>query len=69
MNPPHISHVLLGLHAAKELRNAGHTVSAIVFAPVHDNYLLNKISLKQKTDKSGENTGTDAGQLCFPMQG
>ena len=47
MNPPHAGHVRLGLQAAARLRAEGHTIGAICFVPVHDNYLLNKLALKR----------------------
>ena len=42
MNPPHQGHVRLGLRAADALRAEGHTVSAVCFVPVHNNYMHNK---------------------------
>ena len=42
MNPPHRGHVLIGLRAAAALRAEGHSVTAVCFVPVHDNYLCNK---------------------------
>ena len=42
MNPPHQGHVRLGLCAADALRAEGHTVSAVCFVPVHNNYMHNK---------------------------
>ena len=42
MSPPHVGHVRLGLSAAAALRADGHSVDAICFLPVHDNYLCNK---------------------------
>ena len=52
MNPPHIGHVRLGLTAADGLRGAGHTVRAICYLPVHDNYLCNKVVVKQSASSS-----------------
>lgn len=65
MNPPHIGHVQLGFHAATALRARGHTVKAICFVPVHDNYLHNKVALKRKAT-SGQGAITPD-TLCFPM--
>ena len=42
LNPPHIGHVRLGLHAARALAAEGHTVTSITYVPVHDNYMHNK---------------------------
>ena len=50
MNPPHRGHVLIGLRAAAALRAEGHSVTAVCFVPVHDNYLCNKARV------SGRNT-------------
>lgn len=52
MNPPHIGHVRLGLKAADGLRGSGHTVRAICYLPVHDNYLCNKVVVKQSASSS-----------------
>lgn len=49
MNPPHRGHARLGLHAAETLRAEGHTVAAVCFVPVHDNYLANKARLASKS--------------------
>ena len=77
MNPPHRGHVRLGLHAAEHLRAQGHTIAAIAYCPVHDNYLANKLALKagegRKGDAGGGNAGESGGKaagdaLCFPMQ-
>ena len=63
MNPPHVGHVRLGLAAAARLQADGHTVSAICFVPVHDNYLCNKVMLKQL---SGDAVRA-ADLIAFPM--
>jgi len=63
MNPPHIGHVHLGLHAAGALRDKGHTVTAICFAPVHDNYLFNKVSMTHKD--TPDSISPD--KMCFSM--
>jgi len=60
-NPPHKGHVKIGTHAAKALIETGHTVGKIVYSPVHDNYVVNKIL--STTDDAG---GTD-GTLFLPM--
>lgn len=66
MNPPHVGHVSLGLHAARELRGKGHIVSAICFAPVHDNYLHNKVSLKGPGALC-DHIHMSPDTICFPM--
>ena len=63
MNPPHIGHVRLGLSAAHKLREVGHEVSAICYAPVHDNYLCNKVIAKQTS--GGKVSVVDT--IAFPM--
>lgn len=77
MNPPHRGHVRLGLHAAEHLRAQGHTIAAIAYCPVHDNYLANKLALKAGEGRKGDAGGGNAGEsgekaagdaLCFPMQ-
>lgn len=65
MNPPHRGHVLIGLHAAEALRGKGHTVRALCWTPVHDNYLCNKVSTKVSNDSLGKATTADT--ICFPM--
>lgn len=62
MNPPHRGHVRLGLHAAEQLQQQGHTVTAIAYCPVHDNYLYNKLALK-----ASESNAVSGATLCFPM--
>lgn len=42
-NPPHKGHVELGFHAARQLIQAGKRVSRIIYSPIHDNYLTNKL--------------------------
>ena len=56
MNPPHQGHVRLGLRAADALRAEGHTVSAVCFVPVHNNYMHNKA------------TAQGNGPLFYPME-
>jgi nicotinic acid mononucleotide adenylyltransferase len=63
MNPPHRSHIRLGLHAARTLRMRGHGVTAICYVPVHDNYLYNKVALKVSASQAEVNADT----MCFPM--
>ena len=58
-NPPHRGHVRLALHAREQLLARGHDVRALIFSPVHDNYLYNKLLRA----RSG---GAEAG-ACFPM--
>mmetsp|Transcript_107825 Transcript_107825/g.303820 ORF Transcript_107825/g.303820 Transcript_107825/m.303820 type:complete len:329 (+) Transcript_107825:90-1076(+) len=67
MNPPHRGHVRLGLHAAHALKQKGHKVSAIVYSPVHDNYLYNKQALKRQTDADQKADDVKPHELCFPM--
>jgi len=43
-NPPHRGHALMGLHAAARLAARGHRVDRLLFLPVSDNYLLNKLA-------------------------
>jgi len=47
MNPPHRGHVRIGMAAAKALEGEGHTVEKIMFIPVHDNYMWNKVVAKK----------------------
>jgi len=56
MNPPHQGHVRLGLRAAEALRAEGHTVSAVCFVPVHNNYMHNKAAAQ------------GSGPLFYPME-
>ena len=56
MNPPHQGHVRLGLRAADALRAEGHTVSAVCFVPVHNNYMHNKAATQ------------GSGPLFYPME-
>ena len=56
MNPPHQGHVRLGLRAADALRAEGHTVSAVCFVPVHNNYMHNKAATQS------------SGPLFYPME-
>ena len=58
LNPPHIGHVRLGLHAAAALEAEGHTVASITFVPVHDNYMHNKAMAAG---------GAGAAGLLYPM--
>ena len=71
MNPPHLGHVRLGLIAAKHLRASGHTVTAICYLPVHDNYLCNKVLLKRKATASPDLADTMAfsmGERCAALK-
>ena len=63
MNPPHVGHVRLGFSAADRLRAHGHKVSAICYAPVHDNYLCNKVIAKRSTGSTLSVTD----KIAFPM--
>lgn len=63
MNPPHVGHVRLGLRAADKLREEGHRVRSICYLPVHDNYLYNKVALKQQSGKAL----SVAEMIAFPM--
>lgn len=51
-NPPHRGHALTGLHAAARLAARGHCIERLVFLPVHDNYLLNKLAARAATASS-----------------
>ncbi|GAB5359269.1 hypothetical protein AAMO2058_000529800 [Amorphochlora amoebiformis] len=42
-NPPHKGHVILGAHSAKIMIQSGNRVRKIIYVPVHDNYMVNKI--------------------------
>ena len=65
MNPPHVGHVRLGLAAAERLRNSGHSVRAICYVPVHDNYLCNKVIAKRRELNGKELSALDS--IAFPM--
>lgn len=58
-NPPHRGHALIGIQAAEQLRRAGINVACIVFLPVHDNYLWNKLS-----PEADEHSAP----VCVPME-
>lgn len=66
MNPPHIGHVRIGLHAARSLRGLGHQVDAVCFVPVHDNYLCNKVTVTAQ-QRPAEASSVSADTLCFTM--
>jgi nicotinic acid mononucleotide adenylyltransferase len=57
-NPPHRGHALTGLHAAARLAARGHRIERLVFLPVHDNYLLNKLAAREAS--AGSSTGDGA---------
>ncbi|CAJ1400548.1 unnamed protein product, partial [Effrenium voratum] len=59
-NPPHRGHVRLGLCAKEQLERLGHSVQAVCWLPVHDNYMLNKQTLAGKCKEGGS-------ELFYPM--
>lgn len=63
MNPPHAGHVRLGITAADGLCKMGHTVKAVCYVPVHDNYLCNKVMLKRKE----KGTVSVVESIAFPI--
>lgn len=73
MNPPHRGHVSIGIHAARRLRRLGHSVTAVCYVPVHDNYLHNKITATAmqnaaaSTAQATPEAETSADTLCFSL--
>jgi nicotinic acid mononucleotide adenylyltransferase len=43
-SPPHRGHIRMGIESAESLKKLGRKVRAVVFIPVHDNYLRNKVT-------------------------
>eukprot|EP00940_MAST-03C_sp_MAST-3C-sp2_P002907 g2907.t1 len=64
-NPPHNAHVRMGMDAARKLRRAGRgtiDVKAVVWIPVHDNYLWNKLDARDIDGNDNKSC------FCMPMQ-
>ena len=57
---------ILGLRAAERLQALGHTVSAICLLPVHDNYLCNKVAVKESSSSGAEIPHAD--RIAFSMK-
>ena len=50
----------MGLHAAARLVARGHRVDRLLFLPVHDNYLLNKLASRSAAAAAGAPGRSDA---------
>mmetsp|Transcript_5160 Transcript_5160/g.12517 ORF Transcript_5160/g.12517 Transcript_5160/m.12517 type:complete len:240 (+) Transcript_5160:121-840(+) len=70
-NPPHIGHVKIGDHAVKHLQACGHTVRKVIYSPVHDNYVVNKIlhknKVKSRVDAKGDGSSSSSSSSSLPM--